>query len=117
MRAAAALHNTATNVLKVTKFVPFDPAVKMSEARAIDHDGEALRIVKGAFAVVHGISQSSPEAELVANELERRGHRVLGVAIGTEGAMRVAGIVALSDPPRSDSKPMIDQLRPSGSTP
>ena len=64
----------------------------------------ALRIVKGAFAVVHGLSQSSPEAELAANELEKRGHRVLGVAIGTEGAMRVAGIVALSDPPRSDFK-------------
>jgi H+-transporting ATPase len=28
--------------------------------------------------------------------------------------MRVAGIVALSDPPRSDSKPMIDQLRALG---
>jgi H+-transporting ATPase len=114
VRAAASLHETDTNLPKVTKFVPFDPAVKMSEARAIDHDGEALRIVKGAFAVVHGISQSSPEAELVANELEQRGHRVLGVAIGTDRAMRVAGIVALSDPPRGDSKPMIDQLRSLG---
>jgi H+-transporting ATPase len=114
VRAAATLHKTGTSVLKVTKFVPFDPAVKMSEARAIDHDGEALRIVKGAFAVVHGISQSSPEAELAANELEQRGHRVLGVAIGTDGAMRVAGLLALSDPPRGDSKPMIDQLRTLG---
>jgi H+-transporting ATPase len=114
VRAAATLHKTDTNPLKVTRFVPFDPTVKMSEARAIDHDGEALRIVKGAFSVVHGISQSSREAELAADELEQRGHRVLGVAIGTDGAMRVAGIVALSDPPRSDSKPMIDQLRSLG---
>ena len=111
VRAAATLHKTDTNLPKVTKFVPFDPAIKMSEAHAIDHDGSALRIVKGAFAVVHGISQASPEAELAANELEKRGHRVLGVAIDTDGAMRIAGIVALSDPPRSDSKPMIDQLR------
>ena len=114
VRTAALLHKAGTNVLKVTKFVPFDPAIKMSEARAIGHDGSALRIVKGAFAVVHGISQSSPEAELVANELEQRGHRVLGVAIGTDAAMRVAGLVALSDPPRGDSKPMIDQLRTLG---
>jgi H+-transporting ATPase len=91
--------------------VPFDPATKMSEAYTRDHDGKTLRIVKGAFAVVHGLSQASPEAELAAHELEKRGHRVLGVAIGTEGAMRIAGIVALSDPPRSDSKPLIDQLR------
>jgi len=111
VRAAATLHKTDTNLPKVTKFVPFDPAVKMSEAHATDHDGNALRIVKGAFAVVHRLSQHSPEAELAANELEKRGHRVLGVAIGTDGAMRVAGIMALSDPPRSDSKPMIDQLR------
>jgi H+-transporting ATPase len=108
------LHWTDADLLTVTRFVPFDPATKMSEARAVDRDGGALRIVKGAFAVVHGLSQPSPEAELAANELEKRGHRVLGVAIGTDGAMRVAGIVALSDPPRRDSKPMIDQLRALG---
>ena len=114
VRVAAAFHDKNTNLLKITRFVPFDPAVKMSEAHAVDHDGNALRIVKGAFAVVHGISQPSPQAELIANGLEKHGHRVLGVAIGTDGAMRVAGIVALSDPPRSNSKPMIDQLRALG---
>jgi H+-transporting ATPase len=86
----------------------------MSEARTIDCDGNALRIVKGAFAVVHGLSQPSSEAALAADELEKRGHRVLGVAVGTDAAMQVVGIVALSDPPRSDSKPMIDQLRALG---
>ena len=114
VRTAAALRKTDPDLPKVTKFVPFDPATKMSEARLVDHDGKALRIVKGAFAVVHGLSQLSPEAELAANELEKLGHRVLGVAIGTDEAMRVIGIVALSDPPRSDSKPMIDQLRALG---
>jgi H+-transporting ATPase len=114
VRAAAALRKTGIDLPEVTKFVPFDPATKMSEATTLDHDGKTLRIVKGAFAVVHGLSQASPEAELAAHELEKRGHRVLGVAIGTDGAMRVAGIVALSDPPRSDSKPLIDQLRTLG---
>jgi H+-transporting ATPase len=114
VRAAAALHKMDGDLPKVTKFVPFDPATKMSEARAVDHDGNALRIVKGAFAVIHGLSQSSREAELIADGLEKRGHRVLGVAIGTEGGMRIVGIIALSDPPRSDSKPMIDQLRALG---
>jgi H+-transporting ATPase len=114
VRAAAAFHKTGTTPLKAFNFVPFDPATKMSEARIIGPDGNALRIVKGAFAVIHGLSQPSPEAELAANQLERLGHRVLGVAIGTDGAMRVAGMVALSDPPRSDSKPMIDQLRSLG---
>ena len=114
VRAAAALHNTGTTAPKAFNFVPFDPATKMSEAHVVDREGNTLRVVKGAFAAVHGLSQLSPEAELAANRLERLGHRVLGVAIGTDGAMRVAGIVALSDPPRSDSKPMIDQLRSLG---
>jgi H+-transporting ATPase len=114
VQSAAALLKRSTELPRVTRFIPFDPATKMSEARAVERDGNALRIVKGAFAVVHGLSQSSPEAELAATELEKRGDRVLGVAIGTDGAMRVCGLVALSDPPRSDSKPMIDQLRSLG---
>lgn len=114
VRAAATLQKADAALLKVTKFVPFDPAAKMSEARAIDPDGKVLRIIKGAFAVVQGLSQPAPEAELAAHELERRGHRVLGVAIGTDEDMYLAGMVALSDPPRSDSKPMIEQLRALG---
>jgi len=114
VRAAAASCMANADLPKVTKFVPFDPATKMSEARAVDRDAKVLRIVKGAFAVVQGLSQPSPEAVLAANGLERLGHRVLGVALGTDATMRIAGLVALSDPPRSDSKPMIDQLRALG---
>jgi H+-transporting ATPase len=119
VRAAAAsqqmnLPQGNTGLPTVTSFTPFDPATKMSEARALDGDGNALRIVKGAFAVVFGLSQPAPAAEQAANELEKHGHRVLGVAIGTETAMRLVGLVALSDPPRSDSRGMIDQLRALG---
>ena len=114
VRTAATLQKSVAGLAKVIKFVPFDPATKMSEARALDRDGKSLRIVKGAFAVVHGLSQPSSDAEAAAHELEARGHRVLGVAIGLEGAMRVVGIVALSDPPRSDSRPLIYQLRALG---
>jgi H+-transporting ATPase len=114
VRAAAALLQTNSDLPRVIEFVAFDPATKMSEARAVDRDDKALRIVKGAFTVIHGLSQPSPQAELAANKLEKLGHRVLGVAIGTDGATRIAGLVALSDPPRSDSKAMIDQLRALG---
>ena len=37
---------------KLVKFVPFDPATKMSEATATDPSGGTQRVVKGAFAVV-----------------------------------------------------------------
>jgi H+-transporting ATPase len=113
VRASAAIHSP-TDLPKLTKFVPFDPATKMSEAQALDSDGSTLRIVKGAFAVVHGLSVSSPEAAAAAHELEALGHRVLGLAIGTGATMQIAGVIALSDPPRSDSKPLIDELRKLG---
>ncbi len=114
LKAAAALQKPVADLPKVTRFVPFDPATKMSEARALDRDGNVLRIVKGAFAVVHGLCQPLPAAEAAAHELEARGHRVLGVAMGPEGAVRIVGIIALSDPPRSDSKALIDELRTLG---
>jgi H+-transporting ATPase len=114
VRAAAALHKTEAVLPKVTKFMPFDPATKMSEAEVVDQAGAPLRIVKGAFFVVHGLSQNSQYAQAAAHDLEARGHRVLGVAIGTEGVMRIAGIIALSDPPRADSKDLIDELRALG---
>jgi H+-transporting ATPase len=114
VRAAAASRKTEAVLPKVTKFIAFDPAAKMSEAQAVDAAGAPLRIVKGAFAFVQGLSQASPDAQAAAHELEARGHRVLGIAIGAEGAMRVAGIVALSDPPRADSKELIDELRALG---
>lgn len=113
VRASAAIHSP-TDLPKLTKFVPFDPATKMSEALALDSGGSTLRIVKGAFAVVHGLSVSSPEAAAAAHELEALGHRVLGLAIGSGATMQIAGVIALSDPPRSDSKPLIDELRKLG---
>ena len=36
---------------KLTKFVPFDPAKKTSEATATDAKGGVQRIIKGAFTV------------------------------------------------------------------
>lgn len=114
VRAAAALRTTDADLPALTDFEPFDPATKMSGARATDADGVEVHIVKGAFAVIAQLSRPSPEAARAAEQLAPRGHRVLGVAMGTEGAMHLVGLVALSDPPRSDSKPLIDQLRALG---
>jgi H+-transporting ATPase len=46
--------------------------------------------------------------------LAARGYRVLAVASGPDGAMRLAGFVALSDPPRTDSAALISELRTMG---
>ena len=100
---SAAARKSATDLPKRITFVPFDPATKMSEATAVDPSGSNLRIVKGAFAVVAGLTQPSPTASTAADELEAQGFRVLAVAVGPPSALQLAGLIALSDPPRADS--------------
>ena len=99
---------------RLIKFVPFDPAQKMSEATATDSTGDTQRIVKGAFAVVIGLAQPSPAATAAANELEGQGFRVLAVAAGPQAAMKLAGLIALSDPPRADSAALVSELHALG---
>ena len=110
----AAARNALADLPKLIKFVPFDPATKMSEASVTDAGGTTLRVVKGAFAVVIGLTQTSPAAAAAAHELEAQGFRVLAVAVGPATAMRLAGVIALSDPPRADSIALITELRTLG---
>ena len=49
-----------------------------------------------------------------AIELEAKGFRVLAVAMGPPTAMKLAGLIALSDPPRADSAAMIAELHTLG---
>jgi H+-transporting ATPase len=115
IRAAAAQQAAAVADLPaLVTFVPFDPAVKMSEAIAADRSGAAIRIVKGAFAVIAVLTQPSPEAAAVAGSLEAQGYRVLGVAAGPPETMQLAGVIALSDPPRDDAAACIAALRGMG---
>jgi H+-transporting ATPase len=111
---AAASGKAATAPLKLLKFVPFDPATKMSEATATDASGATLRIVKGAFAVVIKLASPPADADKLAGELEAQGFRVLAVAVGTPAAMRFAGLIALSDPPRADSASLVAELHTLG---
>ena len=111
---AAALGKAVSDAPKLTEFLAFDPAKKMSEATATDAAGATQRIVKGAFAVVIGLAPPSPAAATTANELEGKGFRVLAVAAGPPAAMKLVGLIALSDPPREDSAALVTELRELG---
>ena len=111
---SAALGKAASDPPKIIKFVPFDPGTKMSEATVRDPDGGTQRIVKGAFAAVVGLTQPSATATAASKELEEKGFRVLAVAAGPPNAMKLAGLIALSDPPRKDSAALVTELRQLG---
>jgi len=99
---------------KLLSFTPFDPARKMSEATAADGDGKQTKIVKGAFAVVASIAEPSASATAIVEEFQSKGFRVVIVAMGAAEPLRIAGVIALSDPPREDSASLIAQLKTLG---
>jgi len=110
----AAADKGVSDAPALVKFVPFDPAKKMSEATVTAAGGAAERVLKGAFAVVAALAQPLPDAVKAEQELEAKGFRVLAIAAGPADAMKLAGLIALSDPPRADSAAMITQLHALG---
>lgn len=104
--AAQPLHRIA--------FKPFDPETKRAEARALDTDGHERRVMKGAFAAIAGAADAGAALHREARMLEARGHRVLAVALDTPLGARVAGLIALSDPPRTDAATLVGRLKESG---
>jgi H+-transporting ATPase len=113
IRRAAAL-KPAHASLTLVDFTPFDPDKKFSAATATDSSKTSQRIVKGAYSVVAGLATALPAAATAAEELEQQGYRVLAVASGVDGAMHIAGLIALSDPPRADSAALVAELRTLG---
>jgi H+-transporting ATPase len=110
----AAKQKPAAVPAKLLKFIPFDPATKMSEATAEDAHGQSLRVVKGAFTVIARLTAPTPAASATADELEKQGFRVLAVAAGTAPPLSLLGFIALSDPPRDDSKALVSELHTLG---
>ena len=113
VRTAASAKPTAS-APKLLAFVPFDPATKRSEASVEASGGERQRVVRGAFAVVCGLAQPSPDAAVAAAALVGQGFRVLAVAAGPPAALRLAGLIGLSDPPRAGSAKLVAELRTLG---
>jgi H+-transporting ATPase len=111
---SAASKNTAQDLPKLATFVPFDPAKKTSEATATDTKGVEERIIKGAYTAVVALTAPSPSAAAIVDALEKQGFRVLAVAAGPAASLQLIGMIALSDPPRSDSSSLISELHTLG---
>ncbi|HEY6923821.1 MAG TPA: plasma-membrane proton-efflux P-type ATPase [Steroidobacteraceae bacterium] len=113
VRAAAAQIQPSESLRRL-RFVPFDPARKMSEAYVEDSVGQPLRVVKGAFQRISELSGTPPAAQVAATSLASQGYRVLAVATGPAGKLVMAGLIALSDPPRADARELIAELKTLG---
>ncbi|MGC2517665.1 MAG: plasma-membrane proton-efflux P-type ATPase [Burkholderiales bacterium] len=95
-------------------FIPFDPGTKRSEVSIRQHD-EVVRIVKGAPSAIAELTDMPwPEISADVARLSADGSRILAIATGSGSDLRIAGLIALGDPPRSDSATLITDLRKRG---
>ena len=105
-------------------FTPFDPSTKRSEA-IIEARKERFRAVKGAPQVIislcKGIDEETREkANRTVEELSQKGYRTLAIArseLNDVNNLRLVGLLPLADPPRPDSKVMIEELKAVGVRP
>jgi len=103
-----------TESLSRVNFVPYDPGTKRSEA-SVQQNDRMLRIIKGAPATVAELAHVPwPEMAGHVERLSLDGSRVLAVATGIGSDLSLAGLIALSDPPRVDSAALITELRKRG---
>ncbi|MDA8255638.1 MAG: plasma-membrane proton-efflux P-type ATPase [Betaproteobacteria bacterium] len=114
IRGAAAKASGHGASERLVRFVPFDPETKTSEAFVLDRDGNERRIVKGAFEVIADVAQTPPDTRRQVDDLAGQGHRIIAVALGPPQSLRLAGLIALSDPPREDSAELVATLRGMG---
>src|SRR5208283_1332556 len=103
---------------KQTKFTPFDPSTRRTEA-IVEKRGQTLRVAKGAVLSIIEVCQPTEDklAEIKnkTDAFAEKGYRVIAVAAGKEsGKMDVVGLVALYDKPRPESAKLIAKLRSLG---
>ncbi|KAF9168957.1 hypothetical protein BGX21_002322 [Mortierella sp. AD011] len=103
---------------KVTSFLPFNPATKLTQATISKKDtGETFKVAKGAPQVIIRLVGGDDDAVRAVNALAKRGLRALGVAKTREGSMdefELIGMISLIDPPRPDSAETISRCRHMG---
>jgi H+-transporting ATPase len=108
LAAAAAKGSAAPAPLRL-EFRPFDPALRYSEG-VYDAAAGKLRVLKGAPSALAALLTPPPDLEERVAALAAGGNRVLAVAAGTGERLRLAGLLALEDPPRADSPALVRGL-------
>jgi H+-transporting ATPase len=114
----------AFNGYKQVSYVPFDPSTKRTEA-IIESGGKQFKTVKGATQVIialcHNIGiKDLDEVNKTISGFSGKGYKTIAIA-ESDGDdfsnMKFIGLISLADPPRPDSKRMIEQARMLGIKP
>ena len=110
----------ALTTCKQTKFVPFDPVTKRTEATITDAQGKSMVVTKGAPQVIVDLAKPTSDiaqrVKKTVDDLAAKGFRALGVARSEDGGhtWSLLGVLPMFDPPRDDSKATIDLANEKG---
>ncbi len=109
--------DTKLSDYRQTRFYPFDPVRKRTEA-LIEYQGTSFKAIKGAAQVVLELAAlPDAQARQVMRDVSRlagRGYRTLAVAREQQGKIDLIGLIPLFDPPREDSVQVIHDMRAHG---
>jgi H+-transporting ATPase len=99
-------------------FTPFDPVRKRTEAQ-VEKGGERFVAIKGAAQVLLGMAElpddQAQSVRKTVDGLAAKGYRTLAVGRKRgEEALQLLGLIPLYDPPRDDSKQVIEDMRAYG---
>ena len=106
--SGAKRYGAAASARRVS-LVPFEPATKLSEASVIE-EGKTIHVIKGAPQAVAARAADALSIESDVERLAAQGSRVIAVGVGGQDSLQIAGLLALDDPPRVDSKTLIEKL-------
>ncbi len=106
---------------KQIDYTPFNPSIRRTEA-IIKHNGAEYKVVKGAAQVIipmcGGIEKNVHELiDSTIDELSQKGYRTIAVAKSEDGNfdnLKFVGLLPLADPPRTDSRTMIEEAKKLG---
>ncbi|MGC1646668.1 MAG: plasma-membrane proton-efflux P-type ATPase [Candidatus Sulfotelmatobacter sp.] len=108
--AAASRRNIDAIGWQTLELIPFEPATKLSEA-ILSKSSQRSRAIKGAPEAVANRVKRVPNYSPDMERLAAQGYRVLAVAGGPDDDLSFVGLLALEDPPRIDSKTLIQSLQ------
>ncbi len=111
--AAADSHHIDPAGWQTLELIPFEPATKLSEA-ILSKSSQRSRAIKGAPEAVANRVKSVPDYSPDIERLAAQGYRVLAVAAGPNDDLSFVGLLAFEDPPRDDSKTLIQSLHELG---
>jgi H+-transporting ATPase len=99
---------SALNIYRRTRFLPFNPVDKRTQATLEGAGGAVFKTTKGAPQVIQELCElTGSAADSVTRSVDglaAKGYRTLGVARSDDGdTWRFLGLVPLFDPPREDS--------------